>query len=188
MTFRAVWEGTRSHVWFLSKASNSTFMATHQLESFTALVKHVGSTMEGLPLARSALGTGYRTVPLVKVLGLVIEFLERVIMGWMGWGLVGWKWGLVHVGSGLVCVGSGSVCVGWKVEGVGWGSMGVGWGPLCVGWRFVVLAVWREGWWRVEGDGDISEGMRLELGIEEGVRVSMCGLGRISEWAWWGTI
>ena len=59
-------------------------MVARQLESFTAMVKQVGSTMEALPSARSAHGTGYRMILSVKVLGLVIKFLERVIMGWVG--------------------------------------------------------------------------------------------------------
>ena len=54
-------------------------MAARQLESFTVVVKQVGSTMEALPSARSAHGTGYRTVLSVKVLGLVIKFSEKYV-------------------------------------------------------------------------------------------------------------
>ena len=50
------------------------------MESFIVVVKQVGSTMETSPIARRALRIGNHTVLLLKVLGLVIKFLERVIM------------------------------------------------------------------------------------------------------------
>ena len=74
------------HVWFLRRASNSRFMAARQVGLLTAKVKHVGlASMEELSVtARSAFDTGYRTVPSVGILGLMIWFRERVVIGWVG--------------------------------------------------------------------------------------------------------
>ncbi len=60
-------------------------MALRQVGLLTAEVKQVGSaSMAELSVtASSALGTRYRTVPSVGILGLLIWFCERVVIGWV---------------------------------------------------------------------------------------------------------
>ena len=59
------------------------FMAFRHWGSLEAAVKHVGSGIEemGSVMASNALGRGYLTVPSVRMLGLVILFLDRVSIG-----------------------------------------------------------------------------------------------------------
>ena len=104
-------------------------------------MKHVGSSIEeiGSVVASKALGRGYLTVPSVGSLGVVMLFLDRVIIGWIevvgGGGVRLGKAKEVRGSSGKQW-GDGEEEGGFRdsdvVFGIGCGLVS-GFGPVCSG-------------------------------------------------------
>jgi hypothetical protein len=140
-------DGTRDHVPFLRRASNSAFIAARQAGCLLAWEKQVGSSSVDTMEAVRAWG-GYLTLPSVNLDGLKIILCDRVVMSW------------TRVGG--ICKGAEEAGSDWEGEG---GVFTVGEGDGVSG---VFGKVSRGGSEHEAGDWGVKEGI-MGIEIKEGV-------------------